>query len=256
MLTSILQFTISELIYFIFGIFAGMLLLSMSFIYLSFRGKNVDVTDIKRPQVDGDEDELKLLILNRQNKFKRRLKHTTKSVPQLTFDMSYELVEEISRYFFPESKYPMLELSITEIINLNKYVSNRVDEILDKPILKNSKNFQVITFIKMYEKKKQFDESRAVRAAKKYHLGKVVKYGSMALNAVNPVYWFRKLVINTSLDMMTKKISTIIIGIVGEETTKIYSKKLFDKQMNLDVVDQEVDEFLEEAEKGEIDETD
>ena len=106
----------------------------------------------------------------------------------------------------------------------------------------------------MFDKKKQIQQSRVVKAAQKYKVGKIVKYGGAALNVVNPVYWFRKLVINTSVDVMTKKICIVIIGIVGEETTKIYSKKLFDKPLELDMIEEEVNIMLKEGITDEDDE--
>ena len=80
-----------------------------------------------------------------------------------------------------------------------------------------------------------------------------MKYGSMALNAVNPVYWFRKLVINTSIDVMTRKVCVVIIGVVGEETAKIYSKKLFDKPIELDLVDENMEALLAEEDDDDDD---
>jgi len=141
----------------------------------------------------------------------------------------------------------MLELSVSEILNLKHYITNRIDNILDKPILKNTKNLQVTQIMRVLDKKRAVDQNKIVIAAKKYKVGKVLKYTGAALNVVNPVYWFRKLVINTSVDLMTKKICVVIIGIVGEETTNVYSKKLFDKPMSLDVVEKEMMKFLEEG---------
>jgi hypothetical protein len=230
---------------FFFGMATGMIMFTAIFVYLNIRGKNINLEDIKRPKIDVDEEELRNLIISRQKKFKRNLKLGREGVAKLTFDISYELIEEISRYFFPNSKYPMLELSVHELITLNHYISDRVDEILDRPILKNTKNIRITNIMAVYDKKKMIQESRVAKAAKKYKVGKALKYGSMALNAVNPIYWFRKLVINTSIDAMTRKVCVVIIGIVGEETTKIYSKKVFDEAHDLNLVEEQVAGYIE-----------
>ena len=213
---------------FFVGMATGMIAFAAIYIYFLVRGKNINIDDIKRPNIEVDEEELKELILDKQKKFKRNKKLGNQSVAKLTFDISYELIDEISKYFFPDSKYPMLELSVNELLNLNHYITNRLDNILDKPILKNTKNLQITKIMSMYDKKKAIDQNKLVKAAKKFKVGKFVKYGGAVLNAVNPVYWFRKLVINTSVDVMTRKVCLVIIGIVGEETSKVYSKKLFD----------------------------
>ncbi len=237
---------------FFIGMVTGMIVFTAIYISFLVRGKNINIEDIKRPTIDVNEEELREMIINKQKSFKRKKKLGNQTIAKLTFDMGYELVEEISRYFFPESKYPMLELSVNELLSLNHYVTDRLDKILDKPILKNTKNIQITKIMGMYEKKKAIDQNKLVKAAKKYKVGKVVKYGGAVINAVNPVYWFRKLVINTSIDVMTKKVCLVIIGIVGEETTNIYSKRLFNKPLELNVVEKEMLTLLDERDDDEI----
>ncbi|MBN2605645.1 MAG: hypothetical protein JXR62_07485 [Bacilli bacterium] len=232
---------------FFLGMLAGMVVFTAIYVYFLLRGKNINIEDIKRPTIDVSEEHVKLIILEKQRLFKRNRRLGNQSIAKLTFDMSYELLDEISRYFFPESKYPMLELSVNELLNLNHYITDRIDNILDKPILKNTKNLQVTKIMQILDKKKAVEQHKIVKTAKKYKVGKVLKYASAAVNVVNPVYWFRKLVINTSVDLMTKKVCVVIIGVVGEETTKIYSKKLFNKPMELDIVEKEMLKFLEEG---------
>jgi hypothetical protein len=166
-------------------------------------------------------------------------------VAKLTFDISYELIDQIARFYFPNSKYPMLELSVHEIITLNHYVSDRIDSMLDKPVIKNTKNLRITQIMKLYDKKKLIEQSRAMKLNKKYKVDKVFKYSMMTLNAFNPVYWFRKLVINTSVDVITRRICVLIIGVVGEETTKIYSKKVFNKEDDLKLVDEQLQAFFD-----------
>ena len=232
---------------FFLGMATGAIAFTAIFIYFLIRGKNINIEDIKRPQVDVDDDELRFLIVEKRKLFKRNKKLGNKSIAKLTFEMSYELVEEIATYFFPDSKYPMLELNVNELLDLNHYITDRIRDILDKPVLKNTMNIQVTNIVKMYDKKKLIQENKIFRAAQKYKVGKILKYGSAAVNVINPVFWFRKLVINTSVDVMTKKICIVIIGIVGEETTKIYSKKVFDKPLELDMVDEEVKTLIEKG---------
>jgi len=237
---------------FFFGIFTGMILFAVLIVFFTMRGKRIDVNVIKKPNVDVNEDEVKDMIIFMQKRFKAERKVTDENIGKLTFLLSYELVEEIAKYFFPESRHPMLELSVNELIALNHYITDRIDELLEKPILKNTKNVRVIRVMQMFEKKRAIEESKIAKAAKKMRVGKVIKYGGAVLNAVNPVYWFRKLVINTSVDAMTRKVCVVIIGIVGEETTKIYSKKVFENPLELELVEKDMIALLE----GEDDEED
>lgn len=232
---------------FFLGMATGAIAFSAIYILLLLRGKNININDIKRPTINVEEEQLRFMIQEKRKLFKRNKKLGNSSIAKLTLEMSYELIEEIATYFFPDSKYPMMELSIHELLDLNHYITNRIAEMLDKPILKNTMNLRVTKIMQMFDKKKSIQESKLIKTAKKYKVGKVVKYGGAALNVVNPVYWFRKLVINTSIDVMTKKVCVVIIGIVGEETTKVYSKKLFDAPLELNMVEEEVNKLLEEG---------
>lgn len=239
------DFELSGFINFFFGMFTGVILFTIIYTYFMIRGKNINIEEIRRPEINVEEEELKNMILAKQKKFKRNRKVSNQGIAKLTFELSFELLDEIAKYFFPDSKYPMLELSVNELINLNHYITDRLDEILDQPILKNTKKMRITKVVEMFDKKKAIEESKVFRAAKKYKVQKAIKYAGAVVNIVNPVYWFRKLVINTSVDMLTKKVCLVVIGIVGEETTKIYSKNLFDAPLELNIVEQEMLSLIE-----------
>ncbi len=234
------EISFGGIINFLLGIFSGFILFTVVYIYFSVRGKNAEMMLIRKPPVDVDEEKLKQIIIDKQHTFKLAYRKNKKNIGKTTFDLSYELIEEISRYYFPNSKYPMLELSVNEIISLNHYITDRVDQILDQPILKNTRNIRVTKIIKAYETKRAIDEKKLVKAAKSKTVKTTMKVTIGALNVFNPAYWFRKLVVNTSVDFVTKKICLMIIGVVGEETSKVYSKKLFDKDIEFDLVEREL----------------
>ena len=70
-------------------------------------------------------------------------------------------------------------------------------------------------------------------------------------NLLNPVKWFSKLGINTTINFAFRKMTLMIIDIVAEETNKIYSKRIFDKERQLQEL--EIQKMLEEFEKEELD---
>lgn len=242
-----------DFVNFFLGMITGVVFFLLIITVFAVRGKNLSLEG-KKPEGEISEDDLKKLIIHRQTSLKRSIKLKNASPFKLTLEMSLELVEEISRYFFPKSKYPMYELSVNELLELNHYITDRIDVILNVPILKNAKKMRIITIVQMYEKKRMVEESKLAKAAKKYRFGKLVKYGSMALNAVNPVYWFRKLVLSTSMDVITRKLCVAIIAVVGEETSKVYSKKLFDTDVELGLVEQNMVDLLAEGD-DEVEET-
>ncbi|MFH5881581.1 MAG: hypothetical protein ACNA7U_03580 [Candidatus Izemoplasmataceae bacterium] len=246
------EISFSGLINFLLGIMSGFVLFAVTYTYFMVRGKNLDMSIIHKPSADVKEEDLKNLIISKQNEFKKLYKKNDGKIGKITFDLSYELIEDISKYYFPKSKYPMLELSVNEILTLNNYITQRVDKILEQPILKNTRNIRITKIVQAYEVKKSMDQKKIIKAAKSKAVKKTMKYTLAAINIVNPAYWFRKLVINTSVDFVTKKICLMIIGVVGEETSKVYSKKLFDKDLDFDLVDKEL-RALEAGEEADVD---
>jgi hypothetical protein len=251
-LDTLLDF-LPKMMNFALGMVTGMVLLSAISVYFFVRGKNLDVEQVKMSSVEGDEETLIAMIEAKQAEFKKAWKEKEDGVSKIVGRLSMELVEQIATYFFPDSKHPMLELSVNELINLNHYITDRIDKMLDKPIVKNTKKIQIIKVMEMLEKKKAVEENKIVKAAQKMKLPKIMKYGGAALNAINPVYWFRKLVINTSVNAVTKKLALVVIGIVGEETVKVYSKALFETPLELDMVDDDIEKILTEDDEDEDD---
>ena len=66
------------------------------------------------------------------------------------------------------------------------------------------------------------------------------------MNAVNPVWWFRKLTKEVAVNKVMIRIGMTLIAITGEETYKIYSKKVFDVEKTIDTG---VDSIYEELNK-------
>lgn len=246
-----IQSILSQIPVFFFGMLTGMVVLTAAFVFLFIRSQVIDVEKYTKPTTDVDPDVLRELVKSKQKEFKQLRKLKEESVSKITFNLSFELVNEVAKYFFPDSKYPTLELSVNELLNLNHYITDRIDELLDKPVIKNTKKMQIVKVMEMLDKKKAVEESKIAKAAKRMKIGKVAKFGGMALNALNPVYWFRKAIISTSVSAMTKKICIVVIGIVGEETIKVYSKALFEEPVDIKLVESEMQALLEEPDDEE-----
>ena len=153
----------------------------------------------------------------------------------------YLEINQIATLYYPTSKYPLYELTIEEMILFLHYLSNRIDEVFDHPILKPFKKISVSKIFEIIDTKKRIDENKIVKATKKAH----------AVKIINPIHWFKKLVVNSTISFATRKISLIIIDIVADESNKTYSKKIFDKEKS--IREMEIEQILEELEKEEQD---
>lgn len=162
-----------------------------------------------------------------------------------------EIVNKISSEYYPESKYPIYELTIEELILFMHYLSTRIGDIFDKPLLAPFKKISIAQIFKILDTKKKIEETKAAKAFKKANVGKVSSIIMGGLKYANPVYWVKKLFVGSTINFASRKISLLIIDIVADETNKTYSKSIFNKERRLKQL--EIETSLKELEREELD---
>jgi hypothetical protein len=188
--------------------------------------KNLIASEIKV-----DDEKIERLIRSAKNQFLEEsasadMNQKLKDVR----DISWNLINDIARVYFPKSNYPIYELSIDELMTLSHYITDRIDSLFKGPILKPLKKLRISYILKIIDTKKKIDESKAVKTASKFKTP--WKATLSILNIFNPVYWVKKLMISTTLVAVSNKICGIVIDVVGEETNKVYSKNVFNIERN------------------------
>lgn len=236
----------------IFSLFAGIAVGFMMcfFIYLvivlSSLKKNQKAYQETKPEIS-DED-LKRLIRSSTNKYYEESSSLpiNRKIDDIK-DISWELINDIAKLYYPESVHPIFELSIDEFLELNHYITNRVDSLFKGKVLKNFKRVKISQILKLIDLKKKIDENKMMKAAKKANVSGFYQAAMSVLNVFNPGYWVKKLMINTTINIGTNKIAKTLIEIVGEETIKVYSKNVFNKEVS---IESEVDKTIKEIEQG------
>ena len=137
---------------------------------------------------------------------------------------------------------------------MNKYIIE-ITETLQKQIeveanskddaLRLVKKIKLSTILALGDTKKAIDDSSLMKLTKKYQVMKIVNAIKGVLNIFNPIYWARRTFLNSALDFAINKLCLSIIGIVGEEVYKIYSKRVFEEER---VIDTQVDELVKSME--------
>lgn len=163
-----------------------------------------------------------------------------------------ETLQTIASAYYPNSMYPLYELSVNEIIELNEYITKRVDGIFDKRILTPFRKMNIAQILKIVDYKKRIDEAKLVKAANKLKIPTFWKYTKMAINYANPLYWFKKLVIGSTFSIVIDKMALAIIDIVADETNKVYSKSIFNVESKLKTadIDSLIDTLAQEDNEG------
>lgn len=262
---------------FLLGMAAGFVFSVIFLIVFVIRGKRENLEKSRLPQQDFDSEQVKEIIRKKQELVKNQIEEKNGKIYNIVTDASYDLINEISRYCFPKSKYPSMELTVDEFLDLSRYISNRIDEMTDKPFIKYGKKVKVVRIVKMYEMQKSISESKFLEKVKQYKvvelatvgvktvmrsrkLKKAALIGSKAAkkstlgNAVTvaqsvgtliPPGTFQKMVVEPSKNMVYKKVLSAMIGIVGEEATKVYTKKAFNESIDIDMINKDVDIAIE-----------
>ncbi len=240
---------LSMLISFIIGVSFGFLLLLLIYLYAVLKSLNKGLKLKKADETDIDEEEIKWLIDDGQKQFKDKELRNEIGYTRHLQNISGELAADIAKKFYPKSKHPYLELTVDETLTLAHYITDRVDELLKGKILRMTRGLTLAKIYELNETKSKIDSNKFVKAAKKY--AQVTKAAAAVLNAVNPVYWFRKLTKETLINIIMIRIGLAVIAITGEETYKIYSKKVFNVEKTIDSgVDDIYKDLTEEFEKA------
>ncbi len=244
-----IEINLGTLISFLIGIGFGFLLLSLIYIYAVVKSLNKGMRLRHADETDIDEEEIKWLIEDAQKQFKNKGLRNEAGFYKHLGSILTELSSDIAKKFYPTSKYPYLELTVDETLKLSHYITDRLDEILKGKILGMVRGLTLAQFVKMNTMKSKIESSTVVKHTKK--VAKIASSALMVLNAVNPVYWFRKLTKETAVNIVMVRIALTVIAITGEETYKIYSKKVFNVDKDIDTgVDEiyaQINEDLKDA---------
>lgn len=243
----IFEFDFNSLVSFLIGILFGVSLLALLYSLLVVSSIKSKKYVVKTKNETVTDEEIMEIINNATLQFKDKSLKGAKNTIGYCWNICSNLTQDIARKFFPKSKRPFAELSVDELLLLAIYISNRINELIDRPGLRLVKKVKLSTILALGDAKNAIDASEFMKMTKKYKIMKMVDTVKGALNVLNPVYWFRKTIMNTTLDFAVNKLCLAVIEIVGEETYKIYSKRVFDEEKNLDLnVDGIVDELDEE----------
>lgn len=234
-----------SLISFVIGASIGVTLcfLVYAIMILSSMRKTTYVVKSKQVVTDAEVNEI---IHMTQAAFKDKNMRKDDKPIAYCYNLCQDLVKDIATKFFPDSKRPIMELSIDEMLMLSHYVSNRLDEVLDHRGIRLFRKVKLSSIFKAQDIKKSIDDNPIVKATKKYKIAETFKAASKVINLINPVFWVKKVVVSSLMGAVTNKLCLIVIAIVGEETFKIYSKSVFNEDV---VIDSGIEDLVGDLDK-------
>lgn len=232
------KFSFENLLTLFFGIVIGFLICLMIYLVFVFVSMKKGEKKYQAQKQEIDDERIARLIRSARNLFLEE--YASESLGQkinAVKIISWNLINDIAKTYYPKSSYPIYELSLDELIVLNHYITDRVDTIFKGPVLSPLKKVKIANILKLFEIKKKIDDSVAVKTVNKLKVPKILEATLAVLNIFNPAYWVKKLMVNTTIFAASNKICTTIIDVVGEETNKVYSKNVFnrEKMTNLEI---------------------
>lgn len=249
------SFTIQTFVVLLVGILLGfilcasiygiMMLISLKTSDRTRKDKKLNITPNAK-KIDSQIEEIKDKFLTSTEGLK------TKERFQILGSTLIETINVVASEYYPESKYPLYELSIEELILFLRYLSYRIEDVFNKPFFKPFKKMTISQIFRFMEVRKQISENKAVKKAVQVNSSKAKQVILSIINYANPIYWIKKLVVGSTINIALRKTCLVIIDIVSDETNKTYSKSIFDKSEDLyyDKINKELDE-LEEDMKNE-----
>ncbi len=193
--------------------------------------------DIKKNKI------AKQVIAAAQDKFIEEVEeYSIKQKLECAKDISFKLINDVATVYYPDSKHPLSEISIEELIKLNLYITERIEKIFQNRILKMFKGVKISRLMWIIDTKTQVENNKLIKAARKMHLENVVPKILNVLNIFNPAYWGNRITLSSIEYLVVNKVLLLLINVVGIETAKVYSKNLFEEK-------DDVDEILEGIEK-------
>ncbi|MFP4478534.1 MAG: hypothetical protein ACLFPM_03755 [Candidatus Izemoplasmatales bacterium] len=245
--TLIIQLDATTILNFLLGVLTGFILLFLTFLLFATINEKKRFRKRILNKLPLENHEVYELIEIKQNQLLETVRLTDNAYFKVAFDLSYELLEEIAEHYFPQSKYPIYEITVEELLDLNRYITNRLEEMVNGKLIKHFKNYRISSLINMLHMKKALDDSKLMKLNRKFKVSKMFSIGRAVVNYANPVYWFRRLAIKPTTEVLTKEICKYIIAVVGEETNKIYSKS-FSEDKHEEDLEAKFDELIESEE--------
>lgn len=234
----------ADLIPFLLGIVIGFVLCFLIYVLILIVSIKKDSRNTDVISIENKDDEINVIIGNYKNRYTNEAssKKTSEKI-EFMKNISWELINDIAKTYYPNSQYPIFELTIEELISLDYYIMKRIEKIFSGKILSKVKKMKISTIIHILDMKKKYDENKIVKTTEKLKIKSIFKGIWTAVNFLNPVYWVKKLMFDIPYNIIINKISSTIIDVIGIETSNIYSKKAFVED------DEKTNEMVKEIEK-------
>ena len=236
----------SHLVLFLLGLGAGAAIMVMVYLLILATSLKTPKMDIKVDEKKFTSEEFNLLVEEKRNEFKEKAsKKPALTQVGICKDITTEAITQVAKKFYPKSKHPMLELNVSELLVLNRQVTERLEGMFNKPVIKWLRKIKVSQIVGVYDLKKKLDENEPLQ--------KILDFGKEAGSIVKIFRWNKPTTwvgfgLGKLLDIVASKLCLAAISFASEESYKIYSKRFM---LDGTDVDTGADKLLDDMPKAE-----
>lgn len=173
-----------------------------------------------------EADEIAYSIVDRYRKriWKRVSIHTSFGVSSIG-DLCASLVSEIAHVYYPESPRPELEVTVTDLLDLNQRVIARVRRLFEKfPLnrLQGLRMSQVLDYHRLYT---SVSGNVIVRSIRNKWARRAARTAAIAARYADPRFWVMRGMTRGGREFAVRYLLTSIITIAGEEAILLYRRR-------------------------------
>ncbi len=235
---------------FLIGIFLGLFIAGVVYAILVIGAiKKSEKVILRKPE---STDQAVCLSFVRQARKDYRSRKRRKTMSQrfiLAKDLSERIAYDIAKFHYPNSRQPFLEISTYEALESIKYISSRIERILERKPLNKLKDLSGIQMLSMFEFKEKMDTNKTFKIAKRANDSTLVKTAKGAIGLISPAYFIRRTVVNSTINLSIDTLCLVFLNIVGEEVYKLYSKQLFANNGIEELLEEGIDNNVQEERK-------
>ena len=229
---------------FIIGIGVGFVLCLLCYILVVLVDIKKEEKKAQKVVIKVDDEVIDKIIKNEKNRYKLESKgqKASEKLAKLK-ECCQDLIIDIAKTYYPESNHPVYEISVEELIALDYYIMEKLEKLFNRHVIRRIKSLRLVKIMNFIDKTKVVTDNKVVKETSKH-----AKRLWTALNFINPIYWGKRAVKKVSTGALLNKIVLVIIDIVGNETSKVYSKSVF-----VEDDDEYIEKELEKIMEGEED---
>lgn len=172
-----------------------------------------------------EADEIAYSVVDRYRKriWRRMSIHTSFGVSPIG-DLCGSLISEIAHVYYAESPRPELEVTVTDLLDLNERVIARIRKLLEKFPLSRLQGLRMCQVLNYHQLYTSVGHNVVVRSIRNRWARRAARTAAIAARYADPRFWVMRGMTRGGREFAVRYLLTSIITIAGEEAILLYRR--------------------------------